>query len=77
MSRFRAVLFDRQRTKWRATREEAVRDAIRRGWASQDDYPGARVFYDNGVRIEEDRQKEKGGTPKRPPFRSSKIFPAE
>lgn len=77
MSRFRAVLFDRQRTKWRASREEAVQDAIARGWASRDDYPGSRVFYSVGVQIEEDPQKQKGGTPKRPPFRVSKIFPVE
>lgn len=63
MSRFRAILFDRQRTRWRDTREEALQDAIRRGWASREDYDRAPIYLGVGVKIEEAPDAKKGRTP--------------
>lgn len=73
MTRYRATLFEKKRTRWRSTREEAVEDAIAKGWASRDEYVAARIFYGVGVAIEEQQAIKKGGTPKRPPFPVSKI----
>jgi hypothetical protein len=72
MSRFRASLFDRKRTRWRSTREEAIEDAVANGWAARDEYVATRIFYSVGVKIEEDPETKKGGTPKRPPSRTFK-----
>lgn len=63
MSRYRATLFDRQRTRWRATRDEALSDAVARGWASRDDYDRAPTFLGVGVKIEEAPDAKKGRTP--------------
>lgn len=38
-----------------STRDEAVEDAIRCGHAHRESYPGASVFWNIGVEIEEDR----------------------
>ena len=52
-SMFRATLFDRHRTRWRDTREEALADAVSRGWASREDYDRAPTYLGIGVSIEE------------------------
>lgn len=63
MSRYRATLFDRQRTRWRATRDEALSDAVARGWASRDDYDRAPTYLGIGVKIEEAPDTKKRRTP--------------
>lgn len=63
MPRFRATLFGRQRTRWRDTRDEALSDAIRRGWASREDYDRAPIYLGVGVKIEEAPDAKKGRTP--------------
>tara|TARA_R110000782_G_scaffold167129_10_gene259385 strand:- start:16437 stop:16628 length:192 start_codon:yes stop_codon:yes gene_type:complete len=63
MPRFRATLFDRQYTRWRDTRGEALSDAIRRGWASREDYERAPTCLGIGVKIEEAPDAKKGRTP--------------
>ena len=52
MIQYRAALFKRQRTRWRATREEALADAVKRGWGSLEDHPLAKTYLGVGVVIE-------------------------
>jgi hypothetical protein len=69
---FRATLFDRHRTRWRDTREEARQDAVRRGWASRDDHDRAPTYLGVGVKIEEqpDAKKAREPKPSRPSLQS-------